>query len=69
MHSRSAPQWAGSPTCSKLKLCFQRACGCRAEVLIQCDGGIGDNYYLSSGYLKTFGSGCAQCRAHCRPCM
>ena len=33
--------------------------GCRAEVLVECDGNVGDSFYLSSGYLKSFGSGCA----------
>ena len=32
---------------------------CRAEVLVECDGSVGDSFYLSSGYLKSFGNGYA----------
>ena len=33
---------------------------CRAEVLVECDGNVGDTYYLASGYLRTFGAGYGQ---------
>jgi hypothetical protein len=59
MHSSQLLSAPAPLPAASFRLCFQRACGCRAEVLVQCDGSIRDSYYLSSGYLKTFGSGCA----------
>ena len=33
----------------------------RAELLIECDGSPGDNYYLASGVIPHFGPGCVPC--------
>ena len=40
---------------------------CRAEVLVQCNGNVGDSYYLAAGYLSTFGSGYACLQASFDP--
>ena len=40
---------------------------CRAEVLVQCNGNVGDSYYLAAGYLSTFGSGYAHLQAFLHP--
>ena len=34
---------------------------------MQCNGDVGDSYYLAAGYLSTFGSGCAHLQASLHP--
>ena len=52
------PWWHGvatAPHCVRLLQSLPR----RAEVIVECDGDVGERYYLASGAVQNFGPACA----------